>query len=78
MSCFDNSHPDTTTYTLVISEYQRVLFTKLLNYGIASLSNTQWMDANEEEMAMSLKDMLNPNGSTGDLAPSPAVNSFVL
>ena len=45
---------------------------------IMSLRETQWLDADEEEMSKSLSDMLNPEGSTGPLEPAPAVNSFVL
>jgi hypothetical protein len=66
------------TYTVIIDSDQRALITKLINYGIASLHNTQWLNKEEEEMALSLKDMLDPAGSTGDLVPSPSINSFVL
>lgn len=46
MTCFDNSFPDPNTYNVVINDYQRKLLTKLLNYGIASLRETQYLDTN--------------------------------
>jgi hypothetical protein len=75
---FDDSFPDPHTYTVVINEFQRALIAKMINYGIASLRETQWLDKGEEAMALALKDMLDPEGSTGPLAISPCVNSFVL
>lgn len=74
----EHSLPDLDTYTIIINERQRALMMKAMNYMIMSLQNTQWLDADEEHMANSLRDMLNPAGSTGPLAPSPAVNGFVL
>jgi len=74
----EHSMPDPHVFNVVINERQRGLLRRALNCMIMSLRETQWLDADEEEMSKSLSDMLNPEGSTGPLEPAPAVNSFVL
>ena len=71
----EHSMPDPHTFTIVINERQR----KLLWRAMRALQNaTDDAPSCEFEMMESLEDMLCMSGSTGPLAISPCVNSFVL
>lgn len=66
---------DPYTYTVVINERQRKLIHRALRL---LLRDTEDAPSCEIELTESLEDMLNPKGSTGPLAASPGINSFVL
>lgn len=74
----DHHLPDPHSYNVVINKYQQLLIRKALNYAVANLSGTQWLDADEEAMAKCLSLMLNPECITGPLAPHPAINALIL
>ena len=69
-----------TTYTVVIDERQR----RLIHLALVTLTESledffnEQMEEGDDAILRSLEDMLDPEGSTGPLGPSPAVNSFVL
>lgn len=67
-------------YTIIISERQRLLLHTLLAEFAALVGDGQDtpFDVDETADLLNMEDMLNPDGSTGPLEPSPAVNSFVL
>jgi hypothetical protein len=81
MSTHPNPRNDAdVTYTIVISEQQR----RLLQAGMTALiekcedyTDDQVAPGDDEAM-LSLQDMLDPNGSVGPLAPSPAINGLTL
>ena len=72
--------PDPHAYNIVINEHQR----RILHAALSALiekcedcTDDQVLPGDDEVM-LSLQDMLDPNGSTGPLEPHPAVNAFVL
>lgn len=72
--------PDPSTYTLVINERMRKLL-HMMSAELAGRINDGEdvpIDDADKEVVISMADMLDPEGSIGPLAPSPAVNGFVL
>lgn len=72
--------PDPNTYTIVINERQRKLIQLALDELIVNREDytDDQVEEGEDEVLEFLADMFNPEGSTGPLAISPAVNGFVL
>jgi hypothetical protein len=70
--------PFRTTYNLVINERQRQVIMQALAYHISEGFDEEGDGEFGENTAKSLHDMLNPEGTTGPLAPAPAVNGLVL
>ena len=71
----EHSLPDPHTFTIVINERQRKLLWRAMR---ALQAATDDAPSCELEMMDSLEDRLCMSGSTGPLAISPCVNSFVL
>lgn len=65
------------TYTLLIDEQQRSVMHKALQHYIASGLNVEIDGWYENNVAASMCDMLNPDGTTGPLSTT-AINSFVM
>jgi len=76
----EHTMADPHTYTVLINERQR----KMLHRAVQVLIEEEngggdpQYDEDDYDVLVSLEDMLNATGSTGPLAPSPCVNSFVL
>jgi hypothetical protein len=69
--------PDPVTYDIRINELQRDLLQKCLHHTLMTLPKDMWRSADEREVAMGLRGMLDPNSMTGPLHPQ-GINSFVL
>jgi hypothetical protein len=71
-------HPFDTTYNLVISERQRQVIQKALAYYISEGLDVAGDGEFGENVAVTLHDMLSPEGSTGPLTPAPCVCGLVV
>lgn len=69
----EHSMPDPGTYTIVINERQRKRIAHALGESVLSFEEDE-VDSDDCKMDMVLCDMF----SDPELAPSPAVNGFVL
>ena len=78
--------PDGAVYNIAINERMRRLLKEAVTaYIIARMDDedaygeeAQVQQQYDDVVLESMQDMLDPDGSTGPLAPSPAVNGFVL
>lgn len=70
--------PDPDTYDICINHYQRMLLYKALNHMCAMLYATQWLTAEEFEVAKNMRKQLDPHPE-GDIFPlrPDRLNSFV-
>lgn len=68
--------PDPNTYDIRINEMQRALLQRCVYHAMMTMPNYMWGE-HEMAMAASMRDMLDPKGSTCPLSTT-GVNSFVL
>lgn len=75
--CWDKSFPDPAVYDVRINEFQRGVLQLALQEFIANNIGSSKHPFVTVEVATSMEDMLNPQGSVGPLATN-GINSFVL
>ena len=76
----EHNLPDPHTYHISINDRQWKMLFRAMELLVAEEleGGDPQYDENDFEVMESLKDMLDPDGSTGGLAPSPCLNGFVL